>query len=493
MIFQKRTAVAFLLLSLLAVGCSGEDTKTDIETTNTGTESAVDTETVVTENALPDNLPDMDFGGATYTMYLRRDKNYTPDDFMAEEGSGDIVEDAVYRRNLTISERFNVQFAYNLDETGMTTSNTPGIIALRAGEHANDILALHGAHCFEYAKEGLLLDWFEMMSYNDLTQPWWDQDFRINTAIGGRLFSMTGSLSHFSIGGTFCMFFNKDILNRFDIDYPYQDVLDGTWTFDKYYSMSRAVVQDLNGNSVIEPEYDQYGLYTDAWRYPIAAFYMAGDKIITLDGDGVPTITVYSEQTEKIMESLLSYYKEPGVYITGKSGEYPENIFREGRALFIGTYTKDLAKYRDMDAEIGVIPYPKFDESTDRYYSLVDAGENVFAVPITATTANLDMISIVTEALAYEGYYSVLPTFYETALKTKYARDNESEEMLSIIASTRYFDYGYYDTGCTKGLAYIGLTMVDQSKNFASYYESNRTPSEKMLKKALEAYLEVDN
>ena len=71
MICQKRTAVAFLLLSLLAVGCAGEVTKTDIETTNTGIEGTAETETVVTENALPDNLPDMDFGGAIYTMYLR--------------------------------------------------------------------------------------------------------------------------------------------------------------------------------------------------------------------------------------------------------------------------------------------------------------------------------------------------------------------------------------------------------------------------------------
>ena len=490
---HKNYIAAFMLLNavLSAVGCANDNTPAQIDTSN-----AVDTTTaLVTEtspNDLLDNLPERDYGGATYTLYLRQNIFYQPDDFMAEAGSGDIVSDAVYRRNLAVSERFNVTFAYNIDNPDIT-SNRSAIDAIRAGEHANDLLALHGATCFSYAKEGLLLDWNNYMAYNDLTKPWWDQDYRTNTSIGGRLFSMTGSISHYSIGGTFCLFFNKDIMNRFGIAYPYQNVLDGTWTFETYYNMSRAVVSDLNGDGVIAPEDDQYGLYTDSWRFPISAFYMAGDKIVSMDDDGIPTLTVYSDRSDAIMESLLDYYGEDGVYITEYSGNYSENIFRQGRALFIGTYIKDLAKYRDIEAEIGVVPYPKYDENVDRYYSLVDAGENVFAVPITATQVDPEMISIITEALAYEGYYSVLPTFYETALKTKYARDNESEQMLDLIASTRYFDYGYYDTGATSNLAYIGRTMIGQTKNFSSFVESVRTPSEKQLNKVVEIYMEIDS
>ena len=66
---------------------------------------------------------------------------------------------------------------------------------------------------------------------------------------------------------------------------------------------------------------------------------------------------------------------------------------------------------------------------------MVDGSHDILAVPITAT--NLERTGIITEALSAESYKRVIPAYYETALKTKYARDDESVQMLDMIANSR--------------------------------------------------------
>jgi hypothetical protein len=53
--------------------------------------------------------------------------------------------------------------------------------------------------------------------------------------------------------------------------------------------------------------------------------------------------------------------------------------------------------------------------------------------------------STIIEALAYGGYKYITPAYYDIALKSKYARDEESSEMLDIILAGRSADLGYID------------------------------------------------
>ena len=104
---------AILLTSSLA-GCgNGDSTKTnDNSGTNTDTTATVDTtpaETETTREQIEDNLPDKDYGGQTFTLFTR--VKYE-DSFMPEELTGEGVNDALYQRNATVSDRFNVKMQY---------------------------------------------------------------------------------------------------------------------------------------------------------------------------------------------------------------------------------------------------------------------------------------------------------------------------------------------------------------------------------------------
>lgn len=89
-----------------------------------------------------------------------------------------------------------------------------------------------------------------------------------------------------------------------------------------------------------------------------------------------------------------------------------------------GSFT-DVSYLRDMKDDFGIVPWPKYDESSDGYAANVDAGTDLFVVPIT--TADAERTSIILEALCAEGYRSVIPAYYEVALQKKYTRDDISD------------------------------------------------------------------
>ena len=60
---------------------------------------------------------------------------------------------------------------------------------------------------------------------------------------------------------------------------------------------------------------------------------------------------------------------------------------------------------------------------------------------------------MILEAMAAESQYTLIPEYIELSLKTKYARDEQSADMLDIIINNRIFDPmtiynfgGYADT-----------------------------------------------
>ena len=67
----------------------------------------------------------------------------------------------------------------------------------------------------------------------------------------------------------------------------------------------------------------------------------------------------------------------------------------------------------------------------------------------------------------------MVPAYYETALKTKYTRDDESIAMIDMIVDSRVFDLGYvYDAW--NGASFIFQTLISANNPaFESYWASN--------------------
>ncbi len=117
--------LAVLLAASSSVSCTQTDvpaeTQSSSETETADTSVPVDTvdyssmsfteKMTYDRSALSDDLPDRDEGGADYRIgFLDAGATgmYT-DDWIAEALNGDVLNDAVFNRNVSVEERFNVK------------------------------------------------------------------------------------------------------------------------------------------------------------------------------------------------------------------------------------------------------------------------------------------------------------------------------------------------------------------------------------------------
>ena len=470
------------LMFITLAACSASDTPdADNTTTADGNQDNPEAteETVDERYLIKEELPTVDYDGHNFRMFLRDDPivNWLGDMYV-ESMNGEVVDDAVYNRNRVVSERFNVTFSYKLSDMSDSNGGVSAANTILAGEDAYDIVIPHARLTFSnYAQQHLLLNWNTDLLYVDLDKPWWDQDAKENLAVYDKLYAMTGDISYQSLAATNCLLFNKNLFANHNIELPYDIVLAGEWTFDKFEEIVKNTYADLNGDGVIIKEDDQYGYVTYQWVGPIQVLYTSGGRIMQTDSDGNPVLTINNERNINVYERYFSLLDSDASFCQGNVNDsvfYDREIFRSGRAVFMDMNLKTVTEMRNMEDDYGIIPWPKFDSSVDKYYTNVDAGTNIIGVPVTNTDP--ERTSVILEALCAEGYREVIPAYYEVALQGKYSRDDVSAQMLDIIRSDRVFDLGYYNTTLSGIFDSIGYNLVtDPNHDFASFYAKNET------------------
>ena len=162
--------------------------------------------------------------------------------------------------------------------------------------------------------------------------------------------------------------------------------------------------------------------------------------------------------------------------------------FEDDLGLFYVTFLGTIPTLRAMETDFGILPFPKYDETQEKYYSRVIDG---FIRCVPNFTADLERTSIIMEALAVESKNITIPAYFEIALRTKHTRDDESQDMLDIIHANRTMDLG--DTFYMVPVRVIYTNELTAKKNnFASAVEKNTNAVKKVLDKANETALALD-
>ena len=237
--------------------------------------------------------------------------------------------------------------------------------------------------------------------------------------------------------------FNKKITEDLGLEMPYDLVKSGKWTIDKMGEYLTVGAADLNGDGEMKYKDDRFGLITnlDMW-YP-NFWIAAGERsVISIDNK----LVFNAPGNERFVDALI---KCVNMNTDGKSvysntvGSSPReeamNRFKNGYAYFL---CMSLGRYnylRDMKDDYGLVPFPKYDESQDKYNSRVIDGY-IRVVPITAPEP--EFTSAIMEALASETAKNVFPAYYNKMLTQKILRDEESIEMLELIRANRVMDLG---------------------------------------------------
>ena len=155
--------------------------------------------------------------------------------------------------------------------------------------------------------------------------------------------------------------------------------------------------------------------------------------------------------------------------------------------LFFMQLMQMVPKLRDMDADFGILPYPKLDEAQAQYSSTSRDNFDLFVVPIDVK--DTEFTGIITEALCAESYRSVVPKYYDVVLKSKTSRDEESAEMIDIIRDNLTFDIGYLCSSSLSGIGHIFVGLIRSNSNdLVSKFAAVEKPAGKLLEKMLVSY-----
>ncbi|NLE13715.1 MAG: hypothetical protein GX628_08585 [Clostridiales bacterium] len=435
MIIKLLAAIlAVLMLTVPLAGCGG---KGDIaETASATTTAPVETEPTVTE--MTDNLPEADYDGREFRMISYETVNCNGIHVVAEQ-TGEIVSDTMYEINRRIEYRFNIVLKEILNADLCLTNMRNSILA---GDDACEVNLPNDLSTFAFVQNSLVHNYSDL-SYIDLGKPYWDASLNEKISINGQHYYALGGfdLSHFDY--THVLVFSKKLIENFGLEEPYDIVEEGGWTIDVITDYMKAVVN--NPDFKVAEDGDIYG-YDATAKQVLPNFWMScGEFSIRKDADDRPYFAVTgNEKFTAVFNKCFEVLWDDGLwfYTTVGNNTVPElpNHLESDQVLFGDSTFHYVKTLRGVDADFGLLPYPKWDEAQEAYYSRVEGGTRFPLVPVTVI--DTDYVSMIIEAVACENMKYLLPAYYEIGLKGKIARDTSSESMLNIIYDTRTYDMG---------------------------------------------------
>jgi len=499
---MKKIIIIPVILSILLMAFFACSNNTDDNSGGNNDITQIDNDETTLDLSLhentPDSLPaDLTFDGkAIRILHRSEDENLLSSEIYVENEVGEIINDTLFKRNKTVEERLDVVIKsvaipgnWSEKDAFLNTARN----SILSGSDDFDMIAGYAYYLPLLAAEGMLYNLMDV-EYLEPTAIWWNVDSAKELTIDNKMYFITGDYSLALLRFTFVMYFNKQLVENYNIDNLYQTVLDGNWTIDKLLDITKNAYTDLNGDGTADKD-DMYGYATTTGNYVDAYWFAFNQPIITKNSDGVPQLAYNTQKMTSIVETIYDYFYDSGnAYAISEygSGDYdPQNditdIFIGNRTIFMPQYLMFTDKLRTMDSDYGILPYPKWNTDQAGYYTTSQNGHTIFCIPTTCKIT--DAVGAVMEAMCAESYRYLTPTYFEIVLKEKYTRDGESSQMLDIIRAGIKFDFGYSNGISLEYVSNIFRNLItDKSKNFASSYEQTSPKVQSMLEKLIEDY-----
>ena len=489
------------LLCLFAVGCNGND-----EESSSAAQTSQEDNTFY-GLALPENL---NYGGAEVTVLTTSTAQSATthqiqpndNDLYTSETTTAVISAAAECTRL-VEERLGVEIH---EEVVYTWSRYGGDMYKKI---CNDAMSFTADYLFTMpcsieagmlSIDGLLHD-LNSVPNIDLSREWWCKQFNDGVTVDGKTYFAIGDIGTVSKEATFFVAFNKKmaesqgLAEKYGYSSLYEMVDKKAWTQDVMYEMAKSVYQDLNENNKCDIG-DVNGIAgQDGAIYNMLT--SAGEKIVSIDSDGYPKLTVYNERALNIIADGQEYFQDPksgfisaNDYFNVSQVPVAEVIvpeFKADRLLFFMDAIMNLNLIRDMESDFGVLPAPLYDNNQDSYASQIGCwSTNCIAIPTFITGEELEMAGYIIEALSAVSNKKLNPVYYEQTLQYQISRDDDSMRMLDIIFDSRtcelaeIYNLDIFNTVCDM--------LKAKPNTFASAYESVKDMTENRLEEIIASY-----
>ena len=442
-----------------------------------------DADSAADRRNIPDDLPDMDFNGEEFRISFGSEDAISC--IYVESEIGEVINDAVYAANRTVEERFNVNI------TPVVGSLNSVLTSIKAGDATIDLINGHNIELGSHSLTGAFMNLYNIPHLN-FEKPWWPKNtVEAMTFPPNKMYIISNHIAYWSTALIRVMFMNKNKLADLGHPLPYDDVFNGTWTLDKFISITKDSYMDLNGNGVRDDD-DFYGFvnsdgsfycYLESW----------GVYTVMKDSEEILKLNMNTEKVITVLEKLYDLlFKSAGGYQTKNDYGIPVKMFEEGRVLFLFRELMNVIwNFKDINFDYGILPMPKLNEK-DEYRS----GYTEYPCVVPINISNPEKVGIIIEAMSAEGYKKVAPAFYEIALKVKYTHDDESVKILDIITESAVEDFWYlYGGGPGENMYWVLSDLLKNSNpstDYASYYEKMAGKQQKRIEKIIDALNNMD-
>lgn len=470
--------LAALLLSSTFTSCGGSTAETK-DSTNVSENAVTDTTPVETDD--PTRVPPAftdNFNGQEYVILngFYNEGKYVNTDIYPEETTGDALNDAMYTRCVSTEEKLGCVITVNDGTLAQIKSN------IAAGDDFAHMTFVDLTNIMSLVVQNYCIDLYDMPAI-DLSKAWWDQNAEDKLSFAGHLFYTFNDTIFTQMDNARAIYFNKGLAEDLQLGDLYQVVKDGNWTIDEMQRMGTMAVADLNGDGMIKVGDDRVG--TIMWGVVgIGELLLTGceSEIMMQGDDGIPYFYCFTDRFTDVYETVLKFVKADDNYKDG--GVEP---FMSGNSLFYGGTLASTAAMREMDTDFGILPSPKYTADQESYWNV---SPNAHALLVPVTVGDQQFAGTVMEELAYYSNVHMLSAYFDTMLKGKSARDEESAEMLDLIHDS--ISYVIKIVG-TKFSDALYAEMGKGNESIASFLASNKEAQETALADVLATFNKQSN
>ena len=506
---MKLTRKTTALLALLLVGAAcasacgdAQSGQTDVQTgsvTNTATEAVTEEAEKIILDAIPEGT---DYAGKQIRIRINTfdQTQFGSEIFMMgpEEADGDIVHDAILERNQMVEERLNVEFTYEIVDFTYDKVYPDLQKIIMAGDDVYDLIVDQQYGMLKIAADNMLYN-FNNSDVNDFTQDYWWNEYMDELQLNERArFLVAGDYFLDVVEVASAVFFNKAMYQSHyeDPNELYQLAFDGKWTIDALGQYVKEFSQDIDGNGSLN-DGDVFAMNLSR-NYMDAQVFGSGVVFMERGDDGYPVLNLEDPLITTVMEKIVENYIEPKTTfnfatVSGVTeAEYYQNqrkAFSDQKLLFLNDYIAAVKDLRAMKDDYGILPIPKVDESIDKYRSVSHDTALVGGIPTTCPEP--EKICTVLEALCSMSHNTSMQTYFESAMKVKYARDESSSQMIDLLHDSITQSFCYAFASQINDYHEIFRSLFDSGKaTYTTSYAKKQKAITKLYEKMITAYEE---
>ncbi|MBE6689137.1 MAG: hypothetical protein E7588_07680 [Ruminococcaceae bacterium] len=417
-----------------------------------------------------------DYNARDFTIAMYNDSLFLP------QANSSPISNKILERNAKVEK------AYNINIKSLEGVNKDNFVAelhsrYAAGLFCGDLLVIPNYMLPLFVSQNQLMS-VKALPYTDLSADCFDKAAIDSATIGNFVHAVYGDLTYLPDKST-CVFFNKDFVQEYNLLSPYEMEKKGTWTWDSFDVLAKAVIKDVNNNRIADFD-DIYGLCSSYSRLEMVDIMWAscGEPFFENNPPYAPKMIFNNEKTKNIIDKIrrLLYNEVDKIYIYGVQGLSGYELFLQGRGLFCIAPLDKASEISAAGLNFGIMPLPRLTKKTD-FRSYMD--DSADAVCVMNNIPDSEFSGRILQKLASESSFNNID-YYKKYYVTNFLTDNSSALMMDEI-----FKNPYYDLATTLGACYpeiaaasdeIIFSHLATGISFDTLYEQNIQPFESFAK-----------